>query len=175
MKIIKKYIVYCVSKDSYWGKYLILYSVGLALRPLLNFLTITNNPNADKQGRIYYLIPYVVAFLAYLIQAYLIEDGRPYLQCLAEYFHTENGLPCPEIVLTAAYSWVDIMYGGSYKYIAMNILIISSLPILSYMTYTAYFYQSLFSITFSLLAILMFIGIRYAKEYIVSEEITFGC
>lgn len=122
----------------------------LALRPILHFLAFTYNPNAYKKGFIYYYIPYFMTGISFLMNL-LIDNDRPYPQCLIPYVHSENGLPCAEIALTASFACVDLMYGGNYYYKFMQCLIIMSMPILSWLTFTATIWQGFFTIVFTVI------------------------
>jgi len=148
MVITTKCITYCVSENTVWEKISIVYPMLLAITPILQFFAFTYNPNAYEKGFIYYYIPYMATLLSFLFNI-SINDERPYPQCLISYVHSINGLPCAEIVLTASFACVDIMYGGTYYYIAMQVVIILSMPTLSWYTFTAHLHQGFASVIFS--------------------------
>lgn len=162
-----QYLATCFDSHTKYAKYLSIFPYFLFIIPFLPFVGITENVYAYEQGKFYYLIPFLIGWMAEFTGR-VIGIERSWLECLT-YMHSNWAYPCYEIAVASSYCWVEILYywphflqdDGSYVqnvwYIARRILILSMIPVLSYYTYTATLWQSLISIVFSTISIPIFL------------------
>jgi hypothetical protein len=165
----------CYQKTSRLIPYLSLFPYFLFILPYLPFVGITENLHADRIGKVYYLIPFLVGALADLIAKYAVKTSRLHLQCLTP-LHSIYAYPCYEIVVGVSYCLVEIMYYWpsfvlypteyvrNVWYLSRRITLIAVIAPIAVMSYTATWQQSVLSVAFGFLTVPIFMCWVYVLE-----------
>lgn len=84
----------------------------LYLSGLNSIFRLFTNPNSDFRSWFHAWTPFFLKLSAYWLSTYL-QSERPYPACLA-WYHSQYGLPLPELVWYECASWIELLHGVFY-------------------------------------------------------------